>query len=285
MLMYKLGEAFDFDLDLASPSIPNPDSDAWSNTDLGSVAIGYSVTETPLHIITFYNGIANKGKLMKPYLVESIEEHGTVKEKKGPSILNASICSKATADTLTRALSAVTEEGTAKRLKGAKCTVAGKTGTSRVVLDHAPDNQNPYLDHWGRFKNQGTFVGFFPAENPKYSILVTVYSALSHTSAYGGTLPAAAVRTIVDEMYSINPCWGDTLSRKSQVPSAKAKPFEPVKTGEIPSVSGLGLSDAIYVIESSGYKCSFSGIGHVVSQSPKAGVTATKGSTITIRLK
>ena len=68
--LYKLGEAFDFELDgLAAPTLPSPDSKWWSATDLGSVAIGYSVTETPLHIVTFYNAIANKGKMMKPYFV------------------------------------------------------------------------------------------------------------------------------------------------------------------------------------------------------------------------
>lgn len=98
LYMYKLGQAFDFDLKgLSEPYIPSPDSKQWSATDLGSTAIGYSVKETPLHILTFYNAIANKGRMMKPYLVESIEKNGAVKTKKGPSVLNASICSKATA--------------------------------------------------------------------------------------------------------------------------------------------------------------------------------------------
>mgnify|MGYP002619333022 CR=1 FL=1 len=92
LYMYKLGQAFDFDLKgLSEPYIPSPDSKQWSATDLGSTAIGYSVKETPLHILTFYNAIANKGRMMKPYLVESIEKNGAVKTKKGPSVLNASI--------------------------------------------------------------------------------------------------------------------------------------------------------------------------------------------------
>ena len=135
LYMYKLGQAFDFDLDgLREPELPNPESPRWSATDLGSVGMGYAIKETPLHILTFYNAVANKGKMMKPYLVESIEKDGVVKTKKGPAVLNASICSKATADTLLRAMKAVTSEGTATRLKGAKVQVAGKTGTSRQVL-------------------------------------------------------------------------------------------------------------------------------------------------------
>lgn len=72
LYMYKLGQAFDFDLEgLREPVLPSPDSKSWSSTDLGSVAIGYSVRETPLHTLTFYNAIANKGRMMKPYLVEA----------------------------------------------------------------------------------------------------------------------------------------------------------------------------------------------------------------------
>ena len=126
LYMYKLGEAFDFDLDgMATPQVPSPDRDSWSATSLGTTAYGYSVTETPLHILTFYNAIANKGKMMKPYLVEDIEKNGVVKEKLGPSILNASICSRATADTITRGLTAVVQSGTATRLKNTKFKVAG----------------------------------------------------------------------------------------------------------------------------------------------------------------
>ena len=173
LYMYKLGQAFDFDLEgLREPVLPSPDSKSWSSTDLGSVAIGYSVRETPLHTLTFYNAIANKGRMMKPYLVESIEKDGVVKTKKGPSVLNASICSRATADTLLRALKAVTSEGTAYRLKGAKLTVAGKTGTARQSLSkeeiekYGRDPKDNTQTADGSYHNLATFVGFFPADKP-----------------------------------------------------------------------------------------------------------------------
>ncbi len=126
---YGLGDSFDFDLEgLLTPLIPDPKSKMWSNTTLGTMGFGYATEETPLHILTFYNAIANKGRMVKPYLVEGIEKAGTVTDRRGPSVLNASICSRAIADTMTRALLSVTEEGTARRLKNAKCKVAGKTG-------------------------------------------------------------------------------------------------------------------------------------------------------------
>lgn len=296
LYLYKLGQAFDFDLDgLREPEIPNPDSQMWSATDLGSVAMGYAIKETPLHILTFYNAVANKGKMMKPYLVESIEKNGVVKTKKGPSVLNASICSKATADTLLRAMKAVTSDGgtAALRLKGAKMTVAGKTGTSRQVLSGEEIKKygmsSPYVTKDGSYHNLATFVGFFPADEPKYSAIICLKSYLIRGSVYGGVLPAAAMREIVDALYALDPEMGNELEPKGQVPQMAVQtampsftdPKEPV----IPDVKGLGLKDAMFMIENSGLKCVYSGTGHVTTQVPKAGQKAAPGSTVTIGLK
>lgn len=222
LYLYKLGEKFDFDLEgLQTPSIPDPEGKLWSGTDLGSVAIGYSVSETPLHIVTFYNAIANKGKMMKPYLVESIESNGVVKEKRGPSILNGSICSKATADSLTYALKQVVETGTGqRRLGNARCSIAGKTGTARIVLDpkHTQKSRNPYQDEFGRRQYQATFVGFFPADAPKYSAIVVIYSNLDREIFYGGTLPALAFRELVDNVYALDKENGERLESKGHIP-------------------------------------------------------------------
>jgi cell division protein FtsI (penicillin-binding protein 3) len=294
LYMYKLGQAFDFDLDgLREPELPNPESPRWSATDLGSVGMGYAIKETPLHILTFYNAVANKGKMMKPYLVESIEKDGVVKTKKGPAVLNASICSKATADTLLRAMKAVTSEGTATRLKGAKVQVAGKTGTSRQVLSGEEIKKygmsTPYVTKDGSYHNLATFVGFFPADEPKYSAIICLKSYLIRGSVYGGVLPAAAMREIVDALYAIDPSWGKELEPKVAIPQmaldrelpAQVDPKNPV----VPDLKGLGLKDAMYMIENSGLKCIYSGTGHVVSQVPQAGQKAANGTTVTITLK
>lgn len=294
LYMYKLGQAFDFDLKgLSEPYIPSPDSKQWSATDLGSTAIGYSVKETPLHILTFYNAIANKGRMMKPYLVESIEKNGAVKTKKGPSVLNASICSKATADTMLRAMRAVTSEGTAKRLKGAKLTVAGKTGTSRQVLSKEEIDKygmsSPYVTKDGSYHNLATFVGFFPAENPKYSAIVCMKSDLIRGSLYGGVGPAAVMREVVDAIYVLDPEWGNTISSSAKVPQMKLDreihEQADTKNPVVPDVTGLGLKDAMFIIENSGLRCRYTGTGHVTSQTPSPGARATEGSAITLTLK
>lgn len=294
LYMYKLGQAFDFDLKgLSEPYIPSPDSKQWSATDLGSTAIGYSVKETPLHILTFYNAIANKGRMMKPYLVESIEKNGAVKTKKGPSVLNASICSKATADTMLRAMRAVTSEGTAKRLKGAKLTVAGKTGTSRQVLSKEEIDKygmsSPYVTKDGSYHNLATFVGFFPAENPKYSAIVCMKSDLIRGSLYGGVGPAAVMREVVDAIYVLDPEWGNAISSSAKVPQMKLDreihEQADTKSPVVPDVTGLGLKDAMFIIENSGLRCRYTGTGHVTSQTPSPGAKATECSAITLTLK
>lgn len=221
---YRLGESFDFDITgLGKPVVNRPGTPGWSGTTLGTTAYGYGLSVTPLHVATFYNGIANKGRMMKPYLVESIKKGDEIVKQFVPSALNESICSAATADTVTRALRAVVNSGTATRLKGAKLPVCGKTGTARVVLnpEERKGSHDPYQDALGRRKNQGTFVGFFPADDPKYTILVTVYSYASHKSFYGGTLPALAVREIVDKIYALDSDWRPELHRTARVPDMK----------------------------------------------------------------
>ena len=283
---YRLGEAFDFDINgLGKPVVNRPGTPGWSKTTLGTTAYGYGISVTPLHVATFYNGIANKGTMMKPYLVESVEKDGKVIKKFEPSALNSSICSPATADTVTRALRAVVNTGTATRLKSAKLSVGGKTGTAQVVLtpQERKGSADPYHDPMGRKKNQGTFVGFFPVENPKYTILVTVYSYLSGKSFYGGTMPALAVREIVDKLYALDGEWDQTLKPSASVPVMERE-IETEK-GHVPDLKGFGLKDALFTLESMGLNCQYSGTGHVAAQSPAAGSRYEKGQTVKITLK
>lgn len=212
---YNLGKAFDFDTyeNITTPRIKYPTDRSWSSTDLGQIAMGYGVSVTPIHLITFYNAIAAGGKMMKPYLVEDIEKNGRVIEKLGPSVLNSSICSKRTADIVTQALCKVTEKGTeagrgtAWRLSyiADKCKVAGKTGTADVFT-------NGKYVHGGARKQQGTFVGFFPAEDPQYSVICVVYSKLSKKEFAGGVIPVSVVRDFIKEIYNIDPYWNETLA-------------------------------------------------------------------------
>lgn len=211
LFQYQLGTSFDFDVHekITTPSIRNPKDKNFTKTDLGQVAMGYGASVTPMHILTYYNAIANKGVMMKPYLVEDVEKDGKVVTYHGPSTLNQCICKKETALMITDALSAVTDaEGTAWRLKNAKCNVSGKTGTANIVVN--PGSKDAYhLD--GKHKQQGTFVGFFPSEDPQYTIICTIYTDLTKKDYFGGTIPVKVVREVIDRIHDIDPYWNESI--------------------------------------------------------------------------
>ena len=290
---YKLNDAYAFDLEEKGGTksrVPDPGSSGWSRSTLPSTAIGYSVMETPLNIAAFYNAIANNGKMMKPYLIESHESDGKVVKKFGPEMLNASAFSKATADSLTKALTMVTLEGTgATRLKNAKCVVAGKTGTARMVLDPSErkGSRDPYKDIDGRRKYQATFVGFFPADDPQYTAIVTVYTKPTVKSVYGGVIPAMTFRELVDQVWSLDSRWGEQLTERADVPDMRPEYIAAISGAVIPvpDVKGMGLKDALYAIENNGYKCQYEGVGHVASQMPEAGTQCKKGETVKLILR
>lgn len=216
LFSYNLGQPFEFDTfeEITKPNITTPSSNNWNPITLGQIAIGYGASVTPMHLIMFYNAIAAGGKMMKPYLVEDIEKDGRIIEKFGPSILNSNICSERTADIVTQALCKVTENNTVRELRGTawrlsyiadKCKVAGKTGTADIFTD------GKYV-HNGARKQQGTFVGFFPAEDPQYSVICVVYSKLSKKEFAGGVIPVSVVRDFIKEIYNIDPYWNETLA-------------------------------------------------------------------------
>ena len=158
--------------------------------------MGYSVSVTPMHLLMYYNAIANKGKMMKPYLVQD----------SGPTILNQSICRASTAEMITEALSSVTDRsGTAWRLKQAPCSVAGKTGTSYIA------ENGKYETPDGRHKQQGSFVGFFPAEDPKYTLVCTIYTELTKKDYFGGVIPVQVSLEVIKELFKIDPKFNESL--------------------------------------------------------------------------
>lgn len=271
---YNLGADFNFELTepgSARSSLPDPEDSNWSGSTLPSTAIGYSVMVTPLQILSFYNAIANDGKMMMPYIVESLERDGQVVRQIKPSLLNI-VCSKETTDTLTRALKKVTQasEGTAYRsMKGAKCAVAGKTGTAWIALigEERIGAQDQYTLADGRKRFQGTFAGFFPADDPQYSAIVVVYTDPMTTGREGGgNKPAKVFKNIVNELWTYDEEWREELSEKHHMPEATAINIVSTETEEVPDLSGYGLRDALYTLENMGYRCEYSGVGHVVKQ-------------------
>lgn len=276
---------YDFDLPgMGKARIRDPKDKLWSPPDLPQIGMGYAVQLTPLHILSFYNAIANDGVMVKPHLFVNLQRGGNV-EYTYPVETIGRVCSKETAALAKEALRGVVigENGTARRaFANCKVHVAGKTGTARISLP-----RGGYMDGSGRKKHQGSFVGFFPYENPKYSIIVVVYSKLAAKNFYGGTWGGPVACEIIDNIYASSPDWNTPIVSSGSMPGI-AKDLHQQQNDTIhgvPNVIGMGLRDAVYLLESHGYKVESKGRGKIVEQSPAAGSKInTKTECVTLSL-
>ncbi len=171
-----------------------PGTDEWSNTTLPWMATGYGVLVSPLHTCMLYNSIANNGKMMKPYLVSAIKEYGKEVKSFKPTMV-AEVGDSSTVAQLQKCMRAVITEGTAKGIESPYYTMAGKTGTAQVC-----DKGIRYSD--GVY--QGSFVGFLPAEQPKYTICVVIRTKPHSAAYYGGAIAAPVFRMVADKIFSEN---------------------------------------------------------------------------------
>ena len=276
---------YQFDLPgMGKARIRDPKDKLWSPPDLPQIGMGYAVQLTPLHILSFYNAVANDGVMVKPHLFVNLQRGGNV-EYTYPVETVGRVCSKETAALAKEALRGVVigENGTARRaFANCKVHVAGKTGTARISLP-----RGGYMDGSGRKKHQGSFVGFFPYENPKYSIIVVVYSKLAAKNFYGGTWGGPVACEIIDNIYASSPDWNTPIVSSGSMPGI-AKDLHQQQNDTIhgvPNVIGMGLRDAVYLLESHGYKVESKGRGKIVEQSPAAGSKInTKTECVTLSL-
>ncbi len=174
------------------PSIYKPGSRHWSNTTLPWMAFGYNLTVSPLQMLTLYNAVANQGRMMKPYLVNEIREDGRPIQQFQPEALKDSICSKSTLQQLQECLEGVVLEGTGKGLKSNYYKIAGKTGTALVANGNRGYDDKIY---------QSTFVGYFPADNPQYTIIVTIKNKPHAANYFGASVAGPVFKEISDQIY------------------------------------------------------------------------------------
>jgi cell division protein FtsI (penicillin-binding protein 3) len=174
--------------------IPRPGTSGWYKaSSLETISYGYGVSITPLQLLAYYNAVANNGKLMRPLFVREFQVSGQTVKKFEPVVLHHRICSKKTAETLKDLMIGVVEKGTATNLKQTACKIAGKTATARIW-----DNENKQYSE--RHYN-ASFVGYFPAENPRYSCIVVVNKP-SMGLYYGGNVSAPVFRDIAEIVYA-----------------------------------------------------------------------------------
>lgn len=197
--------------------IIQPGTNEWSATTLPWMATGYGVLVSPLHTCMLYNSVANNGRMMKPYLVSAIKEYGKEVKTFPPTVV-ATVGDSSVIAQLLKCTRAVVTEGTAKGIESPYYTIAGKTGTAQVA-----DKGIRYSD--GVY--QGSFVGFLPADDPKYTICVVIRTKPHSAAYYGGAIAAPVFRMVADKIFSENMgAWEgplDSLARTgSNIMPAKA---------------------------------------------------------------
>ncbi len=307
------------DLEIAgegSPRIKMPKDKDWYGTTLPWMSIGYESRLTPLQILTFYNAIANNGKMVKPIFVREIRKHGRLVKKMPVQVISESICSKETVKKAQKMLEGVVENGTASNLKNATFKIAGKTGTAQIA------NDKYGYKYESKVSYQASFCGYFPADNPKYSCIVVV-NAPSNNVYYGNLVAGPIFKEIADKVYATNLKIHPPLTVEKQLAAmpvskngskedlrkvldklnvtahgrasenwvktnAKENAIEiqnlTITSGLTPNVVGMSLKDAVYLLENKGLLVKVIGKGMIKNQSIPAGQPVQKGNVITLEL-
>jgi cell division protein FtsI (penicillin-binding protein 3) len=291
-----------------TPDIKYPGTNGWSGISLPWMSIGYEMALTPMQILTLYNAVANDGVMVKPRLVNEVRFHGSLVESFSPEIINSSICSRSTLKKLQKMCLGVVENGTARNLKNENFKIAGKTGTAQI-----PDKKTRYKEK-SRITYQASFVGYFPADNPRYSCIVVV-NAPSRYVYYGNLVAGPVFKEIANKVYAtsldMHEAINDGRFKLADIPYTKTGNAEEVNEaldfldiptknsakksqyitasvdGEklalnsraviknlVPNVVGMGLKDAIFLMEDAGLRVNVRGRGTVRSQSAAAGTPA-----------
>jgi len=302
----------------SKPNIHKPGTQQWSNTTLPWMGFGYNLTITPLATAMLYNAVANKGKMMRPYLVNAIIKDGVPIKTILPVVLNEKICSDATLQQLQTSLEGVVTRGTGSKLQTPAYTIAGKTGTSLVA-----DKGVTYLDKM----YQSSFAGYMPANDPQYTIVVVIRNKAHAAKFYGADVAGPVFRQVSDQLFtycrrpqsspaqtgqksdSVNRSYiGKTSTLKkillhtginaadsgtkpqgiasltigADAPSLKAS--SATNSRSMPALIGLGLKDAIDLCESRGLTVTINGKGKVHQQSITEGAFVSPGQTIHLQL-
>jgi len=192
--VYKFGVNKPLDLQIAGegePFFKYPGDSDWWGTTLAGMSYGYESKMTPLQILNFYNAVANDGKMVKPFIVKEIRDNGALVERYGTEVINSKIASRRTIRIAQELLKGVCLYGTGKDIKSDYVTIAGKTGTARVATSSKGYSEGMYL---------ASFAGFFPADDPLYSLIVTFNNPRG--GYYGSSVAGPVFKEIAEKVYS-----------------------------------------------------------------------------------
>jgi len=274
---WHIGEKTGIDIPGESlPYIPQYNK-TWGPVTLLWMSFGYGVSLTPLQILTFYNGIANNGVMMKPQLLYKVEKEGKILKSFSPIVINNRMASQESINELKQMLVYAVENGTSKSIYTPNLSMAGKTGTTQV-------------EYWNKGKGrfyQASFCGFFPAENPEYSCIVVINKPRKGM-IYGAQTAAPVFKEIAGRVYLKKPLNipKTDLNTSINIEKLITQTVKPNISGSekyIPNVIGYEGRDVIPALENLGLKVVYSGQGKVIEQSI-VGLPLKKGMTIYLKL-
>ena len=265
-----------------APFIPQPTDKNWSNLSLPWMAFGYGVSLTPLQTLTFYNAVANDGKMVKPQLVSEIKQWDKTIKKYNTVVLNPKVCSTETILKLKAVLQNVVKKGTGKGLYSKDFSMAGKTGTAQVNYAKNGGSEKYYAS---------SFVGYFPAENPKYSCIVVVHKPSTiNNNYYGADVAGPVFKRIAQKIFTDAPSTNEIkninkkiLKQEKDYDSYYAQ-TQKEQRSIIPNVEGMAGMDAVALFGNLGVNVKIIGVGKVKKQSIGAGEPLHKNVTITLEL-
>lgn len=296
------------------PYFKYPGDADWWGTTLAGMSYGYETKMTPLQVLNFYNAVANNGKMVKPHLVREVRENGALVKKYKTEVINPMIASKETIKKAQSMLEGVCLYGTGKSVNSEYFNVAGKTGTARVATSSAGYSEGMYL---------ASFAGYFPADDPKYSLIVTFNNPRG--GYYGASVAGPVFKEIAERVYAFQVLTdqpeeeddnlklvmpdikkGQTEDIQEVISALKLKHVKgdpdsqwanievdediirltdiKIHDGIVPNVQGMGARSAIYLMENAGLQVRVTGIGKVKKQSLTPGNKYQKGQTVLLTL-
>ncbi|MCY1659578.1 penicillin-binding transpeptidase domain-containing protein [Chryseobacterium sp. SL1] len=263
---------------ITKPKILTPESKRWNAATLASIAYGYSTNINLLQLATFYNGVANNGKMLKPLFIDKIMKDGKVMYTAKPEVMVNKMASEKAIKMMTNALTKAVEKGTAKSIFTPNLKMAGKTGTAR-------------FEYWlpGPMKYRSSFAGFYPADNPKYTCYVMISEPNTSKGFYGATVAAPVFKEIAGKTFLKTP---QNIEREMLVDKKVNlnKMVEPnvkvaVSNKQMPNVVGLIGKNVIPQLENLGYRVDYKGVGRIKEQFPTEGTTISRNQRIYLSLQ
>ncbi|WPR72708.1 penicillin-binding protein [Flavobacterium sp. NG2] len=263
------------------PYIPQPSDKRWSNISLPWMAFGYGVSVTPMQTLTYYNAVANNGVMVKPHFVSEIKEWNKTIKKIETEVINLKICSQETILKLKEVLKNVVKKGTGSKLYSKEFSMAGKTGTAQVNYSKDGGAGKYYAS---------SFVGFFPADHPKYSCIVVVHKPSTvNNNYYGADVAGPVFKRIAQKIFTDVPSTNEIKNVNRKI-EKQEKSYHNYFASlqrpqhQVPNVKGMPGMDAIALLENLGLRVQAKGLGKVKTQSLQAGQNLIKNTTITLEL-